>query len=502
MRWQTPDPLVLLVFVDPVLVPPAQPYGAQIICETLANRGIRASTIWPNLAPNPIAALTREFQQLRPAIVGFSFRNLDSASVNHEQHGSFADLLVDYVATLRRHAITAVGGSGYSIDPIRLLRDTGAHIGFIGPAAYEFAEFCDRILQGSTVHLAAAGLETAVLPDAKYPPRLRPQRLGGAGAFHDTAFRWAHLVGGTVPVRTKTGCSLRCSYCVVPSIEAVAYRQCSEIERELAMIAAAGCGDRIFIADGEFNLPSPKRATEIARHIQRRFGKMLRWRCYLEAGFITDELPPALAEAGCTAVSLTVDSLSNDVRRALGKQTEAATAIRGVEQCLASGLTTNVNILAGAPGETTDSLQETATQLQHLLRGGASVFIAVGLRVYPGTPLAQTAAKPSHDAFVQRDATDHALASYCAPFAPEAVRGFMNNLLPPSAKVVYLPVDRDDSFYQQLATAASHLTETPNAAAEQFHALAVETGRPEAMLGHLYAERQRRRTLDTETACP
>ncbi|MBK7474074.1 MAG: hypothetical protein IPI73_28855 [Betaproteobacteria bacterium] len=83
--------------------------------------------------------------------------------------------------------------------------------------------------------------------------------------------------GGTWPLQTKRGCSMRCSYCAYPLIEGRRGRQrapgdvVDEIERVLHATGVQGCTrPRTFeFVDSTFNVPS-EHAIAICEEIIRR----------------------------------------------------------------------------------------------------------------------------------------------------------------------------------------------------------------------------------------
>lgn len=456
-------PPVLLVFADPVLFPVAQPYGLLIVRSELEKRQIDSKVLQPFMFAQPYREMRKAATRASPKIVGFSFRNLDSAGFSYTDDGErhFLDHLRKLVRSVRDCAdVIAIGGSGFSIAPARILDYVQADVGFVGTSEHDFALFCDRILTDQvSVREAVRGLTSARMPGESHSPLLPAVVPSLPRSFSPQLIEYAKLVGGTVPLRTKTGCSLRCTYCVVPHIEELNLRPWDDIHQEIEMLFAAELENRVFIADGEFNLPSPARAIGLCKRIYASFGNRLKWRCYLEPGFIDEDLVSWMVKAGCVGMSLTVDSLSRNPRKGFAKGTPPETAMRGIELCMKSGVHVGLNLLFGGPGETLDSARETAVRAKAYNQTGADLAVTIGLRVYPNTPFESLVAIPRFSRHYQPCSTVPWLGVFCAPVARRELAGMMLSILPPSDTINYTnTVDREAiTFYKTMSRVAERV---------------------------------------------
>lgn len=464
---------VLLVFADPVLFPSAQPYGATILANRLRSRAIQTEVVWPFMHRVPAEKVREAYERVRPRVVGFSFRNLDTAGFHYEDDGeeTFLSDLQDVVRAIpRSHSVVAIGGAGFSIAPAEILKWTGADVGFVGPSEGDFAEFCDRVIrQGVTVDQAVCGLPSAFTPKMKSPaPQVH--QLSPPEHFDNGAIEYAKMVGGTVPLRTKSGCSLRCTYCVVPRIEKLVLRPWEDIRRELQRVRDAGLGERVFIADGEFNLPSVEHTIGLCRSIRNEFGSSINWRCYLEAGYVTSELLAAMAESGCVGISLTVDSLTGETRRGYAKGTSQSAAINAMELCLSSGIQTQINLLFGGPNETLESALETARIARGFNHRGIIVAVTIGLRVYPGTPFAKLVKLPRYAPHHRPCKSVDWLGVFCSPMSARELARHIMPILPPSETTPYTNTVRrsDKGAYHEVALGTNLLVEGRFAEAEAY----------------------------------
>ena len=456
---------VLIVFADPVLFPAAMPYGAMIVADALRKRGLRVELVLPFMEAEPVVALRRAYERFCPQIIGFSFRNLDTAGFHYGSDGeeTFLPEFLDLVSVARENnAIIVLGGAGFSIAPKIILDLAGADIGFIGPCEVEFAEFCARVsYQKQTVAEAAATLKSALLPGNDAPQKPPPSVLLKYNNLDKKGVEYARMVGGAIPVRTKSGCSLRCSYCVVPRIEPLSLRPWEDIRDELLLIAEADLHERVFIADGEFNLPSEQRAIDLCKKIHTQFRDRIRWRCYLSEKNITARLLDAMRKAGCVGLSVSADSLTDAPRRGLMKGCGSKVARGAISMCIESGIETGINLLFGGPNETVESAVEGAYIAREFNRQGSIISVTVGLRYYPGTPLEKIATIKKYAHFAKPCRQVPWLGVFCSPVPSKDLAQHISRILKPSDSIKYTHSLGDDlqRFYKGVAQGTHMLTD-------------------------------------------
>src|ERR1039457_513295 len=140
---------VLLVLTDPIVYPPVIPYGVGILRSALTNNVVDSSVIWPHLDGSALNIIREHLHAERPAIVGFSFRNLDMAGFHFSDTGEdhFLNELKALVAEAKNAgSLAIIGGSGFSISPCEILEYVGGDGGFVGPSEATFASLCRSII--------------------------------------------------------------------------------------------------------------------------------------------------------------------------------------------------------------------------------------------------------------------------------------------------------------------------------------------------------------------
>jgi radical SAM superfamily enzyme YgiQ (UPF0313 family) len=217
----------------------------------------------------------------------------------------------------------------------------------------------------------AEDLDTLPLPD----PHL----------FSTSAYEGADF---WVPVQTRRGCPMRCSYCSTETIEGHALRKRSseQIVRWIARWVEAGFR-RFQFVDNTFNLP-PSYALSLCSRLAEAQHPIV-WRSILYPGKLEEKLVKAMAMAGCREVSLGFESGCDEVLKEMNKHfrsKDVRDAARMLSDC---GIHTMGFLMLGGPGETKDSVEESLAFVSDLNLD--ALKITVGIRIYPHTKLAKTA---------------------------------------------------------------------------------------------------------------
>lgn len=332
------------------------------------------------------AAILKGIEDCRPQVIGISVRNVDDQNMQSPQF--LLPPAQQVVAMCRRScdAPTVLGGAGYSIFPESALRYLGANMGIRGEGETTFPAVLERISRLESVfglpgvylpglpppeRRYATNLDTLPLPD---PELLIP-------SVADSAEFW-------VPVQSRRGCPMDCSFCSTRAIEGRSIRRHSPtvIAGWLARVARRGFRNFHFV-DNTFNLPL-NYAKELCRRIIELDLDLNLW-CIIYPKGIDKELAQLMARAGCREVSLGFESGSDRILGLFNKRFKIE-EVRAVSKIFAEvGIQRRGFLLLGGPGETRESVEESLDFADSLSLD--ALKITVGLRIYPGTPLAATA---------------------------------------------------------------------------------------------------------------
>jgi len=365
---------------------PTLPLG--LACVAAATRKARHDVTMVDLMAERDApsVLKEAIEGFRPDLIGISIRNIDDQ--NMENPRFLLDPVKDVVAGCRNlsDATIVLGGAGYSIFPESSLDFLGADMGIQGEGEATFSDLMERMERGAGfsgvpgLYLRGHGLQRGrmfvkdldllPLPQADLLPLLsRKDEL------------W-------MPVQTRRGCPLDCSYCSTGKIEGrVLRRRSPEIVVEwIAQWRKAGVHQFYFV-DNTFNLP-----TSYAKEICRRLidqGLNIRWWSILYPKGVDEELIAYLARAGCEQVSIGFESGSERILKSMNKRFTPE-GVRQISEMLSEyGIRRMGFLLLGSPGDTRESVEESLLFADSLKLD--SLKVTAGVRIYPHTSLAKKA---------------------------------------------------------------------------------------------------------------
>jgi radical SAM superfamily enzyme YgiQ (UPF0313 family) len=333
------------------------------------------------------ASLLEEMiERFRPDAIGVSVRNIDDQ--NRRNPRFLLDPLKEIVTRWRTlsGARIVLGGAGYSIFPRSVLSFLGADMGIQGEGEVIFPELIDRLEKGGEL----SGLPGLCLPEGSPSPERRFERNLDSLPLPD-AEAWplpSQKEELWMPVQTRRGCPLNCSYCSTSTIEGpvVRKRSSDSVVDWMARWRKGGVR-RFYFVDNTFNLP-PSFAKEICRRLIDRHLD-IRWSGILYPKNVDRQLVKMMARAGCEQVSLGFESGSERILKKMNKRFTPG-EIRQVSRLLSEhGIKQMGFLLLGGPGETRNSVEESLLFADSL--GLDSMKITAGIRIYPGTLLARTA---------------------------------------------------------------------------------------------------------------
>lgn len=366
---------------------PALPLGLALVAAATRQAGYQTQFLDLLAAPDPVRAVQEAVGQGQPDVIALSIRNVDDQSMQDNKF--LLEPAREIVAACRAAspAPIVLGGAGYSMFPAAILKYMDADYGICGEGEIVFPVLLARLQQGGVV-----GDLPGVYRRGTPPPATRVY----AEDLDRLPWPEAELWSGWdpqdpdvwVPVQTRRGCPLACSYCSTPQLEGLEVRKRSpdRVIEHVAQVASAGFR-KFYFVDNTFNLP-PAYALQLCRGLaDRDLG--LAWRSILYPHSVSEELVAAMAEAGCVEVSLGFESGSPETLQAMNKRFQPD-QVREISQRLAAhGIHRLGFLLLGGPGETEASVDRSLAFARSL--GLEMLKISVGVRLYPDTPWAQQA---------------------------------------------------------------------------------------------------------------
>lgn len=382
---------------------PTMPLGLACVAEATRQAG-HAITLIDLMAERvPEEKIRRVAEEFDPEVIGISLRNVDDQDMAAPRF--LMDQAREVVVACRRfsHAPIVLGGAGYSIFPASALEYLGADMGIQGEGEGIFPRLLEGLEQGRSVaHLPGLFLPGRTPQNGPaYERDLDRFPLPQADLLSTSGYQKADL---WLPVQTRRGCPMQCSYCSTETIEGRLIRR-----RSPASVVAwlSLCVDRGFcrfhFVDNTFNLP-PAYARDLCARICEA-SLNVKWRGILYPGGVDERLVRAMKQAGCVEVSLGFESGATPTLKALNKRF-TLDDIRYAARVLGEyGIERMGFLLLGGPGETRSTVTESLRFLDSLHL--ESNQITVGIRIYPYTRLADIAYEegvvaPGDDLFFPR----------------------------------------------------------------------------------------------------
>ncbi len=337
-------------------------------------------------------------EEFSPEVIGVSLRNVDDQSMKDTVF--LVEPVKKTVAVCKElsDATVVLGGAGYSIFPQSALTYTGADMGIRGEGEAAFVMLLDRL---------AAKKDPADVPGLYLPGKTVNQPLLPRTLEYTMPLPHVHLEipqdvpDGPIwmPIQSRRGCPMDCSYCSTAAIEGRHLRKYSpeKVIRNIKEYVDAGI-ERFFFVDNTFNFP-PTYAEEICdRIISEKLD--IRSRCIVYPYKVEQRLVKKMADAGFRETSLGFESGSETILKDFNKRFSIEDIRRISRLYKQHGIFQMGFLMLGGPEETRETVLESLGFVDELELD--MVKVSVGIRIYPNTRLADTAIRegkiPSHDA--------------------------------------------------------------------------------------------------------
>ena len=387
-----------ILFISPNrlrLVVPPLPLGlASVVAAVQDEHEVRVLDFM--FAADPLEQVRRAVAEFAPEIIALSVRNIDNQDSRNPE--SFIGEIKNLVNLLRKlsAAPIVVGGAGFSIMPRQFMEYLGADFGIAGEGEGAFREFL-AALEGSRDWETVSGLVWRDGEDWRLNPVQRVadlKSLPPPALEYFTPDLYQEAVGsaklpGMAPVQTRRGCPMKCIYCTTPLLEGRLFRswEPAQVASWLAAWHEKWGITRFYFVDNLFNCP-PSYAKSLCRAIID-LKLPLEWGALINPSAPDRELFQLMRQAGGGFMQVGNESGSELVLANLGKgfgRRQVELTFRILEE---EGIAYSCFLLLGGPGETPDTVQESVALLEQY--HPKLVNLTVGVRIYPGLALHQTA---------------------------------------------------------------------------------------------------------------
>jgi radical SAM superfamily enzyme YgiQ (UPF0313 family) len=370
---------------------PVLPLGMACIAAVAQKAGHEVKTINLMMAQDVRTDIEQAVKGFIPEVIGVSVRNIDDQVMEHPKF--LLDSVKTVISQCRRisNAPIVLGGAGYSIFPQGVLDFLKADMGVQGEGEQPF----NMLLKRLEVKESLSGIPGLCLPTSGL------QKKTGFTKHlddHPLPLPNIHLQlpsviadeGVWLPIQTRRGCPMNCSYCSTPIIEGRITRKHSVkyVIEFIRRYVESGI-DSFFFVDNTFNLPLSYAKALCDQIIAS--GLTIGWRCILYPWKVDDELVEKMAAAGCKEVALGFESGATEILKRLNKRFSPGDVRRVSEKLKKQGIHRLGFLLLGGPGETKETVKKSLYFADSLET--EAMKITEGIRIYPYTDLSRVAVK-------------------------------------------------------------------------------------------------------------
>ncbi|HET98214.1 MAG TPA: radical SAM protein [Desulfurivibrio alkaliphilus] len=366
----------LLVSVNQAVVPyPVYPLGVAHLCGALREAG-HVPTHFDLLADGGRDGLERLLRENSYELIGLSIRNLDTVD-SSDPHGYLPEI-AETAQLIRRcsAAVMVLGGSAFSIMPGEVLAYLQADYGVVGEGELLLPWLADELAAGRR-------------PEARLLYSERKDDSWPQPIFSPSSLKYYITHGGMLNIQTKRGCPHRCAYCSYPTIEGrtMRYRDPEETAAEVGRLSTEHGARFIFFTDSVFN--------DAAGHFRLvaealiKNGNTTPWCAFFRPQNLDREDLLLMKRAGLAAMEVGTDAASDRTLAALDKGFSFEQVLATNRLALEAEIPCAHFVMLGGPDENRQTLNEGLANLESL--GKSLVFAFTGIRILPGTSLAQRA---------------------------------------------------------------------------------------------------------------
>ena len=374
---------------------PVPPLGACAVASAAQEAGHEVRMLDLCFEPRPRRAVGRAVDEYRPDLIGVSVRNIDNVDWQSPQF-YLPQVKADVVDACKERARCpiVVGGPAAGIMPEEMLEFMDVDFVVRGDGEVAIVHLLEA-LGGARSLGKVAGLTWREDGQVRRNDSARVADLDELPL--PRVHQWVDLpryqaYNGSVGVQTKRGCALQCTYCVYNRIEGSCYRLKSpqRVVSEIAEAVTQGGARAIEFVDSTFNVPL-RHALAICRELagqdfDAQFSTM-----GINPGQVTGELFELLRKANFTEISITPESASPPVLRALGKNFDVADLVRTADLARRAKMPVVWYFMFGGPGESEATVRETTAFMAEHIPENHLVLMVSGIRIFEGAPLADRA---------------------------------------------------------------------------------------------------------------
>lgn len=346
------------------------------------------------------------------AILDADARNLDAAgacaAIAAEKPGLVAidssstsldrDLALCRDVRAALHIPVAILGSQVTYTPGEVFQGESVDVVVRGEPEFTVRELAERVAAGRDLRGVAGTSWRAANGEVVHEPErdkigsLDELPLPARHLLDNQAYRFPGIAGAITTVKSSRGCPLNCSFCGYTLAQGLRFRFRSpeHVLTELVDLVRVHGVKHVVFRDPIFTTRKDRIHTLCDGIVREKLG--IEWQCETAVKTLDRELVAAMARAGCTHISLGVESGNVEIQKKHcgsklldgAKNLDTARCLEVFDACREHGIETRAFCMVGFPEETPAMVEETFALVEKLDPDQVQ-FCAV--TAYPGTPL-------------------------------------------------------------------------------------------------------------------
>lgn len=359
------------------------PLGLAYLGSGLINEGFSVSAIDSDVMGYQSRDVVDAVLERNPRILGLSVMSTTLRD---------AYLIVSSVVESGFRGEIIVGGPHITALP-ETVGKMGLEWGVLGEGEESLKRLCNAIVHGTEDAEKIPGVIASSKKKTAKPAYIKD--LDALPCPDRSLFppkRYSH-----VSVISSRGCPHSCSFCVMPSVPA-RMRSAENVVYEVEC-AVRDFGNRMFsFVDDNFVVDRGRAVTLCNLIADKKMG--ISWNCQARADCLDEELLAKMKSAGCRYIFFGVESGSEEVRMAAGKNVSDKEYVKAFKLCRKHKIKTRAYFMLGFPGETRKDVESTLNFPKKIQPDDVDYCVTDAL---PATALAE---KLVRDGIIQKDAWD------------------------------------------------------------------------------------------------
>lgn len=337
------------------------PLGLAYIAACLRREGVDVEILDPSFEG-------REFAEKRIKEADYDILGFSCFTMNYNVSKELAAM----AKTCNKNVLTVFGGPHPSIMPEKTIEDKEVDVVCLGEGEISFVELVNALenklplekvdgiwfKRGKKIVKNPVRKRICDLDALPFPARdLLPMEKYldakiGRGAWAVKAPSTTMIVG--------RGCPFDCTYCSTKLIfgKSVRFRSPKNVADEIELLIKDYGVRGIAFVDDTFTISRAVVEGLCSKLVKRKLG--IEWACHTRIDTLSPELLKKMREAGCTYITLGVESGNQDV---LDKFVKKGIKLKNVEKVFRwtkeAGIISGAYFILGIPGETKENMRET-----------------------------------------------------------------------------------------------------------------------------------------------